>query len=138
MNIQEIANKILYKKAATKLDLHSIVKKSLRLNKEGGSTRDSLENLHKILVYFEPNKITFHFKSEQNIARLHVEFSAETTTGDDFFLSHDFTGFNAGYGGEGPKGLYEALKAMAKSSPFSADWSMDVISNLKSGVYKIL
>jgi len=122
-----------YKKSASKLSMQRIIEKFLHLKSDGGNTRESLENFRKIKEYFEPTRITFHLSADNKDTKLHTEWQTETSDAQDIFIAYDFRGFNAGYGGEGPKGLHEALKSLNIS-----DWDMDKIAGLKPGIYKIL
>ena len=104
----------------------------IKLKKEGGVTRISLENLKNILkdVGKESiSKVTFHFNRSDD-ARLHIEWYDDKT---DRAESWDFTGFSAGYGGEGPRGLVDALKMLDISG-----WDFNKVVGLKPGRYKIL
>jgi hypothetical protein len=120
--IQEIV------KECANIPLTTLVR-TLKLNPEEGTTRVSLKNLNKIQespLEFEVKKVVFYFDKKP---RLHTEWVSK----DDDILVWDFRGFNAGYGGEGPHGLMQALKLLGEK-----DWDMDVISQLKPGKYKIL
>jgi len=101
--------------------------KKLKLKKEEGVTRYSIENLDKILKNYDLMKATFHF--DKNNPKLHTEWIDKN--GEEIF-SWDFKGFNAGYGGEGPRGLATALKKMQIQN-----WDFDKIVNLKPGTYSI-
>jgi len=98
------------------------------LKREVGVTRVSLDNLKKILSKgYKLSKAEFIFKRSDE-AVLHAEFINK----DDEIFTWDFTGFSAGYGGEGPRGLAEALKMLGIRS-----WDMNTIVDLKPGNYKV-
>jgi len=105
----------------------------LKLKKENGITRTSLENAQKIVnsIKKQNGKIvsaTLDFDKEKNSCVLEIEFTSDGEEGN-----WKFTGFNAGYSGEGPRGLVQALKML--NLP---EWTINDVRQLQSGVYDIL
>jgi hypothetical protein len=132
MEIKKIADNILKKESSLNLNISDMIEKTLKLQQESG-TVSSLKNLDKIMdAGFEIDRATLHFDKEQNKCRLHTEWSGESKDNYDIYFSHDFLGFNAGYGGEGPNGLAEFAKKIGAD-----EWNRDKIMSLKSGTYTI-
>lgn len=116
------------------LNINNMIAKTLKLKPEG-STRVSLENLNKIIdAGFNIDRATLHLDREKGSCRLHTEWTGESKDNYDLFFVHEFLGFMAGYGGEGPRGLVEFCK-----NTNITDWTEDKIMDkeIKSGVYSI-
>lgn len=102
--------------------------KTLELEPETGSTSVSLKNFKKIKdspLDFTCIKIVFNFDKHP---KLQTEW-----LGSRQKLTWDFSGFNAGYSGEGPHGLMKILKTLGYTK-----WDMNMISGLENGTYEIL
>ena len=122
----------MLKKLLEELSMHDMVAKHIKIKAEG-TTKTSLENLGKILsAGFSLERATLHFDKEKSECRLHTEWLMVTKDFHDVFFVHEFLGFNAGYGGEGPRGLAEFCKKVG-----ATDWDIDKISSLKSGTYSV-
>jgi hypothetical protein len=101
--------------------------KLLKLRPEQGVTSVSLKNLEKIKkspLQFEIKNIKFDFDATD--PRLQTEWISK----DNDVLFWDFRGFQAGYIGEGPRGLKKALQEMGINNITIED-----IVNLKPGVH---
>lgn len=132
MNIKKIADNILKKKSSLNLSISDMIKKNLKLQPESG-TVSSLKNLDKIInAGFEIDRATLYFNKQQNECRLHTEWYGESKDLYEIIFSHEFLGFNAGYGGEGPRGLAEFAKKIGAN-----DWDIEKIMSLKSGTYRV-
>lgn len=80
------------------------IEKPLKI-KETGATRSSLENMKKIHdAGYDLESAVLTYDTKKNDVKLYCSFTRH------FKMEvHTFTGFNIGYGGEGPRGLVEAL-----------------------------
>lgn len=98
------------------------------LQKEGGITRISLENIELLVALHGPVRFLIHYAP------------AGTTVEDMTFIvfrdgfNHTATGFASGYAGEGPRGLHETIQEHLKRD----DIMMEHIAGWRGSSYMIL
>jgi hypothetical protein len=102
---------------------------TLGLKPETGATPISVRNFYTIKrspLGFKNLKTTFYFNKHPRLETKWIGKGKQQ-------LDWSFTGFDAGYTGEGSRNLLRVLKTLGFN-----DWSMKDIQNLQYGTYEII